>query len=1682
MEEEIEIIQDGHLVESDTANYLFSTLVKKVQQDNTQLQCISNIHDISDVEIIDETETDFTRQMEEAVKSITQNKVEPSDFDNTETEFGKQIEAAVKDIKERNTIISEDDDIQVVNDDFENSKKESTNSSNKSVMSEPIDENEKLGRSDDEITLIETNTVLPLLNLILKNNKAEKSVHNETNVKKTVVENSVNDICLDDVMIVDELFFQTKYDEMKNLFIEEDLKDLLQQAVKDKLPRPESKDPLKTKTDNTYTTDGFLKCHECLFMSKSKVVMEDHERSTHSGEVRFQCGHCEYKSFFKYDAAAHHKQVHVNEDQNIKGIGCELCSNGDSHVQCDFLKLGDDDTNECNDDPSLFKCEECKYSTKKNYSLNEHIKIVHKREVRYMCSECDYKSFEKKGVSQHQKNIHKSLNPRIIGIDCKLCDEKQSHPQCTFIQNLNYIKGDDPKKKGKSIGSSLKIDNTSDGFRKCEDCSFMSKSKHVMEDHHKHTHSDEVRFQCGICEYKSFFKFNVAAHHENMHFGESTNIFGIGCKLCSNGSNHTQCDFLLHGDDKVKNFNSDLNTEKCEECKFSTTRKFQLTSHIRIVHRREVRYSCSDCDYRTFDKKGVAKHIQSIHKSINSRIIGIDCTLCEEEEAHEQCSFIQNKNDMKKDDNKHEEKFEDSKQFNEARFQCGICNFNSYFKFDVVGHHDKVHTNEKHKIFGIGCQLCSNGDSHVQCDFLINGEENGKDCNTVLNAIKCEECNFSSTKSYHLMIHIRRVHKQEVRYSCSECDYTSYERNQVAKHQKTTHESGNPRVIGIGCNFCEEGELHTMCSFVDSKKDIVKNCPSCSFTTRFTRYLTNHQTLLHTENADPSLVMNCIKCEFQTMSDQSLRSHDRAQHLGELRFYCSKDDFKSFYSHHIMQHINSNHKEGGASIKSISCKECSSNIEHKLCFKLRKKLRLKRRKKVGQQVDSTKKEIVMNCNSCSFSTKFKRYLKNHQTLLHGENADPSLVLSCTKCEFQTISRLSIRNHDRAQHLGELRFYCSIDNLKSFYSHHIIQHIKSNHNEGSAQIKKLSCTDCNNNIEHNDCFKLPLQMRMKAMKEGTRIKPELNIQKPVDGGVRGQLVEYHCDNCDYKTVKKGYMRNHKKLNHNENISANDILKCEKCQFQTIISVVLKRHIQVVHNKEVRFTCSVCVYRTFYVQSIKYHIDTLHKDTDARFLLIDCTLCESKTTHTYCESPLSERLIEKSTSETNTKGVQKKHCDRCTYVGSCRQSLIRHIESFHEKLKNFVCSTCNFKSYEKGPIKYHINSAHKDTELPARAITLGCKDCETDISHQCSFLKDKRKRKPKYKPESLHCKVCHYKSATTHREILGHMKVEHPNDKLFQCDSCEYKCNWLPNLKTHTSAMHSGTKFECDICGWKTSWKPPFYEHRRVKHGIFKKNSKYRNDFELLESLCDQCGFSATSRRTMRLHKQSLCEMKMNFSAYGYKPLTFEGAIKYQNTDCCEKHKENPKALAQHIAVVHDRKYRNCTECGFKANSLYHLNTHKYEKHRNGDTICPVCQLKCRNRFNLLIHMKGKHPAAGLNCESCDHKAESIWLLKKHKDSVHFGIQHPCDMCEYKGPGKAELHMHKMRVHKEKYLKCTVCDYMAANYLLLKSHKLETHNLTTNYKLNEDVSHRLFNSNKHIVLNRVYPNIEMFKVSE
>ena len=106
------------------------------------------------------------------------------------------------------------------------------------------------------------------------------------------------------------------------------------------------------------------------------------------------------------------------------------------------------------------------------------------------------------------------------------------------------------------------------------------------------------------------------------------------------------------------------------------------------------------------------------------------------------------------------------------------------------------------------CKLCEEGEVHEECTTV---QKNTRDPKHFRKYV-CDQCEFTSDKKTVLRLHIEVVHLKLKRYKCSACLYASYNRRALRNHVERIHKDEHCRIIKIGCNFCEDGEVHEECT------------------------------------------------------------------------------------------------------------------------------------------------------------------------------------------------------------------------------------------------------------------------------------------------------------------------------------------------------------------------------------------------------------------------------------------------------------------------------------------------------------------------------------------------------------------------------------------------------------------------------------------------------------------------------------------------------------------------------------------------------------------------------------------------------------------------------------------------------------------------------------------------------
>ena len=75
----------------------------------------------------------------------------------------------------------------------------------------------------------------------------------------------------------------------------------------------------------------------------------------------------------------------------------------------------------------------------------------------------------------------------------------------------------------------------------CEVCNWQGKNKRSLKIHNDISHLNLLKFACGKCKYKSYYKVNVSLHKASVHNIEEDKVIRIGCHFCEEGLEHIKC-------------------------------------------------------------------------------------------------------------------------------------------------------------------------------------------------------------------------------------------------------------------------------------------------------------------------------------------------------------------------------------------------------------------------------------------------------------------------------------------------------------------------------------------------------------------------------------------------------------------------------------------------------------------------------------------------------------------------------------------------------------------------------------------------------------------------------------------------------------------------------------------------------------------------------------------------------------------------------------------------------------------------------------------------------------------------------------------------------------------------------------------------------------------------------------
>ncbi|KAF5287438.1 hypothetical protein FQR65_LT12263 [Abscondita terminalis] len=358
----------------------------------------------------------------------------------------------------------------------------------------------------------------------------------------------------------------------------------------------------------------------------------------------------------------------------------------------------------------------------------------------------------------------------------------------------------------------------------------------------------------------------------------------------------------------------------------------------------------------------------------------------------------------------------------------------------------------------------------------------------------CDQCNYATNDKKNLTDHVF-TH----RFKCDRCSYTTIDNCSLINHKQTHIMTGT-----LKCNVCnytclESRSLHEhMSSHMGARFDIYHQLwPSSK---RF---------------------FKCHDCGYQTFSKITLKIHMRIHKklsgglLTMDKIVSGANRPLKINSKNVKQ-IRLNKKVS----KSTSTKRFNKTKKQKFFNKHIRYVNVVTYRTLHSEV------VAFKCRLCDFSSKSRRYLREHVMKHSGE-----LPYSCDKCAYKTSRKYHLQQH-KIIHSEEKPLKCNLCDYSCYFSHNLKAHLRNHSGE------LFGCDQC----AYKTNAKSNLQKHKKIHLE----------EKP-----------FKCSFCDYSCNFSQHLKSHL-MKH----SGEQPFSCDKCVYKTSRKYLLQRH-KTVHTEEKKF---------------------------------------------------------------------------------------------------------------------------------------------------------------------------------------------------------------------------------------------------------------------------------------------------------------------------------------------------------------------------------------------------------------------------------------------------------------------------------------------------------------------------------
>ena len=578
----------------------------------------------------------------------------------------------------------------------------------------------------------------------------------------------------------------------------------------------------------------------------------------------------------------------------------------------------------------------------------------------------------------------------------------------------------------------------------------------------------------------------------------------------------------------------------------------------------------------------------------------------------------------------------------------------------------------------------------------------------------------------------------------SGCKFFAKSRFALNRHTAKQHPEPKPKIEEkkLKCSKCDFKSNVSNGGTLENNSHMRKHEDKCGKISLANHVKRNHPKIIRKKS---KTFNQCQRCDYTTNHDiRRLRKHEEScSKLDSSQFVtCKHCDFKSS-EYAVYHHIIKNH--------GLSCNDCP--------FETKSVEELRRHRKTHPRTLQPKKCTIKNCEfKCS-----QYLLTKHLETAHGikrifEN------FQCKRCDHVTNVKKSLRKHENICLKNENLNKCGIEDCgKKFGTETSLAMHQKRYHPGSNRKKCQRCDYTSNDIGRirshwKSCLKVEklIECEIGQCKKKFGTETALSIHRKRE---HPELV-FHCENCNYKTMKSTLFQYHKKV-------CGEDTQCPICGL-TCQKAAMKKHYLEIHEIG-KFECDICSFETKEQSNLSMHIDAIHLGLKK----YKCEKCEFKTGW-----PMSLKAHEKKCGSMNLTVS----CNMCNTFKGTKVDLKTHLKTVHLKKEKLKCQRCDHSTTDNGSIKRHWGKCQRSDEIHP------CTYCGYRTGTLISLDRHISKLHPDQKSENcLECLKCDYVGKTS-GHLKSHLKTCSKTDEIHSCEVCGHRSGTQYGLILHIKSVH------------------------------------------------------------------------------------------------------------------------------------------------------------------------------------------------------------------------------------------------------------------------------------------------------